>query len=1074
MAGFSPSHVLGQQGPPLCPGASLQLRDLIALLVKHQDRRRLLLQIHSKFVAHQVFDRSPEPWRALLKAYSHGPFPQEALYLFRDARRHQADDTFAFAFALKACAGLGWPRAGAQLHGLAVRKGFEFHAYVHTALANVYVVTGRLAEARRAFDEMPVKNTVSWNVMITGFAGWGEVEYARLLFERMPCRSVVSWTGLIDGYTRACLYSEALALFRSMMAQGISPSEITVLALVPAISSLGGVLMGEMLHSYCQKKGHASDVRIRNSLIDLYAKIGSIQSSLKVFNEMLDRRNVVSWTSIISGFAMHGLSAEAVELFAEMRRAGVRPNRITFLSVLSACSHGGLVEHGLAFFKSMVYEYNISPEVKHFGCIIDMLGRAGRLCEAEQIIGGLPVEVNAVVWRILLGCCSKYGEVEMGERAIKKILDLERESGSDFAVLSNMLNELGRFTDAEQARKLVDEMKVVKVPGLALVGDTRKQGTWYVWLLHLFNCLTLHGTIQLCMNIVIMASVKRLHAHLIVSGLHNCQNAMSKVIRSYALQQPDLVFACRVFEQIESPTTFLWNIMLRGLAQSDAPKDAFAFYKKAWEKGMEPDNQTFPFILKACAKVCALKEGEQMHNHVMKHGLLPDIFVCNSLIHLYAACGDLFSARSVFDEMLIKDVVSWNSLICGYSQHNRLKDVLTLFKSMQDEGVKADKVTMVKMVSACTRLGDWSMADFMVRYIEDYCIEVDVYLGNTLIDYYGRNGQLQSAEKVFFQMKDRNTVTLNAMITSYAKAGDLLSARKIFDQIPCKDLISWSSIICGYSQACHFSEALEIFRQMQRAKVKPDAVVIASVLSACAHLGALDLGKWIHNYVRRNKIKTDIIMENSLVDMYAKCGSVQEALQVFKEMKDKDTLSWNSIIIGLANNGLEEEALNTFRHMLAEGFRPNEVTFLGVLIACANRKLVQQGLDHFESMRLVHNLEPQMKHYGCVVDLLGRAGQLQKALRFITEMPITPDPVVWRILLGACKRHSDVGIAEVVAEKLNDLEPGNSGDYTQLSNTYASADRWSDAMNVRRWMADTNVWKSPGCSVVDAASTRST
>ncbi|XP_066316818.1 pentatricopeptide repeat-containing protein At1g09220, mitochondrial-like [Miscanthus floridulus] len=222
-----------------------------------------------------------------------------------------------------------------------------------------------------------------------------------------------------------------------MMAEGISPSEITVLAVVPAISNLGGILMGEMLHGYCEKKGIVSDAWVGNSLIDLYAKIGSVQNSLKLFDEMLDRRNLVSWTSIISGFAMHGLSVEALELFAEMRRAGIRPNRITFLSVINACSHGGLVEQGLAFFKSMVYEYNIDPEIKNFGCIIDML-----------------------VWR-----------VEMGKRAIKMISDLERESGGDFAVLSSVLNELGRFSDAEQARKLLDERKIVKVPGLALVGE---------------------------------------------------------------------------------------------------------------------------------------------------------------------------------------------------------------------------------------------------------------------------------------------------------------------------------------------------------------------------------------------------------------------------------------------------------------------------------------------------------------------------------------------------------------------------------------------------------------------------
>ncbi|KAM0848092.1 hypothetical protein ACQ4PT_054598 [Festuca glaucescens] len=1034
MARFSP-HFSRQRSPPLHAAAAVatattaHIHGLVALLLKHQAERRPLLQIHSQLVAHQVFDRRPTPWHALLKAYSRGPFPQEALHLFRDAHRHAADDTYAFMFAFGACAGLTWPRAGAQLHGLVVREGFEFHAYVHTALINVYLVCGCLADARMVFDEMPVKNAVSWNVMIIGFAGRGEFEYARLLFEWMPCRNVVSWTGMIDGYTRSSRHVEAVDLFRCMMAEGVNPSEITVLAVVPAITSIGRILLGEALHGFCEKMGLlVLDVRVGNSLIDLYAKIGSIQNSLKVFNEMMDRRNLVSWTSIISGFAMHGLSTEAVELFAEMRRAGITPNRITFLSVLNACSHGGLVEQGVAFFKSMVYEYAINPEIKHFGCIIDMLGRAGRLCEAEQVISGLPMEVNSVVWRTLLGCCSKYGEVEMGERAMKKMLEIETESGGDFVVVSNMLTEHGRFSDAERARKLVDGRNAVKEA-------------------HVLNgkCSTalpltgpeFMGKSSFFFSIVIIKAMKKLHGHLIVSGLYSCQYAMSKILRFYAVLQPDLVSAHKVYGQIEAPTTYLFNIILRGLTQSNAPEDAIAFYKKARGEGMVPDNLTFPFVVKACGRINALKEGKQMHNHVLKYGLLSDIFISNSLIHLYAACGDLYCARSVFDEMLVVDVVSWNSLICGYSQYNRLKEVLTLFKLMHDGGVKADKITMVKVVSACTRLADWSMADCLVRYIEDYCIEVDVYLGNTLIDYYGRRGQLQSAEKVFFNMKDRNAVTLNTMITAYSKGGNLVSARKLFEEIPNKDLIAWSSMISGYSQASQFSDALELFRQMQRAQVKPDAIVIASVVSACGHLGALDL------------------------------GSTKEALQVFKEMKEKDTLSWNSIILGLANNGGEEDALNVFRAMLAEGFRPNGVTFLGVLIACANAELVEEGLDYFDSMKSVHNMEPRMRHYGCVVDLLGRAGQLEKALRFIAEMPVVPDPVVYRILLGACKTHGDLATAEVVTKKLNELDAGNSGNYTLLSNTYASADRWSDAMGVRQWMEDTRVRKSPACSVID-------
>ncbi|XP_047056688.1 pentatricopeptide repeat-containing protein At1g09220, mitochondrial-like [Lolium rigidum] len=476
MARFSP-HFSRQGSPPLHPAAAAtaaHVHSLLTLLLKHQSARRPLLQIHAQLVAHQVFDRRPTPWHTLLKSYSRGPFPQEALHLFRHSRRHATSNTYAFTFALGACTRLAWPHATRQLHGLLIRNGFAFHAHVHTALASAYLACGRLADARTAFDEMPAKNAVSWNVMVTGLAGRGEVEHARLLFDRMPCRNVVSWTGMIDGYTRSSRHAEAVGLFRRMMAEGVSPSEITVLAVVPAITGIGRVLLGEALHGFCEKTGLlVLDVRVGNSLIDLYAKIGSIRNSLKVFDEMMGRRNLVSWTSIISGFAMHGLSAEAVELFAEMRRAGIAPNRITFLSVLNACSHGGLVEQGVAFFKSMVYEYNINPEIKHFGCVIDMLGRAGRLCEAEQVIGGLPMEVNSVVWRTLLGCCSKYGEVEMGERAMKRILEIETESGGDFVVVSNMLTEHGRFSDAERARKLVDERNAVKVPGLALVGASQ-------------------------------------------------------------------------------------------------------------------------------------------------------------------------------------------------------------------------------------------------------------------------------------------------------------------------------------------------------------------------------------------------------------------------------------------------------------------------------------------------------------------------------------------------------------------------------------------------------------------------
>ncbi|XP_073008730.1 pentatricopeptide repeat-containing protein At1g09220, mitochondrial [Typha latifolia] len=451
----------------------LSSHHLLPLALEHQSKRDALLQIHSKLIISslhhcRIDETSIRLWNTLIRCYSLGPFPKEAIHLYCQVR--EFCDTFALSFLLKACANLMQPKAGIQFHGVVIKKGFEFGVYVHTAVVSMYVVCGALLEAKKAFEEMPERNSVSWNAMITGFASWGEIGFARLLFEEMPRRNVISWTGLIDGYTRARRPDEAMALFRRMMADGVDPTEITVLAIVPAISNLGKLLIGESLHAYCAKKGLCLlDVRVENSLIDMYAKCGSIANSSKLFEGMSSRRNLVSWTSITSAFAMHGMAKEAVELFDEMTRANIRPNRVTFLSVLNACSHGGLVDEGLRFFMSMVYEYGVEPEMKHYGCIIDMLGRAGRLREAEEMTEEMPMKVNAIVWRTLLGCCNKHGEVEMGERVMKKIMELERGYGGDYVVMSNMLSDVKRFNDAEKVRRKIDEMDVVKVPGITLI-----------------------------------------------------------------------------------------------------------------------------------------------------------------------------------------------------------------------------------------------------------------------------------------------------------------------------------------------------------------------------------------------------------------------------------------------------------------------------------------------------------------------------------------------------------------------------------------------------------------------------
>ncbi|KAF8395948.1 hypothetical protein HHK36_019904 [Tetracentron sinense] len=463
--------------------SQLDEQHLLTLLLKHTITRRQLIQIHSLLITTGLYQYGVHStwmiiWNTLLRKYSLGILPEEALKLYKQLQDTPpslpvSTDSFTYSFLLKACANLDQPIKGVQIHAHIIKVGFEFHVYVQTALVNMYSVCGCLSDATQVFNEMPERNSVTWNAMITGLTKWGEVDLARSLFDEMPNRTVISWTGMIDGYTRSKHPKEALALFRQMMvSDGIKPTEITILAILPAISYHGALDICQSIHTYGEKNGfNASDIRITNSLIDTYAKCGCIESAVRVFEDISSkRRNLVSWTSIISGLAMHGMAKEAVEQFDKLAKACLNPNRVTFLSVLNACSHGGLVEEGLRFFSKMVNVYQIIPDIKHYGCLIDMLGRAGRLAEAEKMVLEMPREtVNVVVWRTLLGACSFHGNVEMGERVMRKILETERRYSGDYVLLSNIFSGVGRFGDAERVRKLMDERNVFKVPGLSLI-----------------------------------------------------------------------------------------------------------------------------------------------------------------------------------------------------------------------------------------------------------------------------------------------------------------------------------------------------------------------------------------------------------------------------------------------------------------------------------------------------------------------------------------------------------------------------------------------------------------------------
>lgn len=493
-----------------------------------------------------------------------------------------------------------------------------------------------------------------------------------------------------------------------------------------------------------------------------------------------------------------------------------------------------------------------------------------------------------------------------------------------------------------------------------------------------------------------------------------------------------------VFAQISNPGVSEYNAIIRCFSgcKNNNSLIALLFYSELRAKGLIPDKYTYPFLLKACTESRALREGQEVHAIVVKNGFALDLYVVNTLIRLYAVCGAIESAQKMLDESPHRDLVSWTTLIQGYVKMGFWKEGIQMFFDMCDANFPVDEMTMVIVLSACAKLGDLTLGRRIHGYILDYKVNFDVFVGNALIDMY-------------------------------LKCGDADFARKFFDDMPVKNVVSWNSMISGLAQQGEFKEVLKMFRKMQRRGVKPDDFTIVGVLNSCANLGMLDLGKWVHAYVDRNHIKADGFIGNALVDMYAKCGSVDEGMKVFNGMKCRDVYTYTAVIVGLAMHGQGERALDIFSQIPKMGIEPNGVTYLGVLMACSHAGLVEEGRKHFSEMSRVYDLEPQMEHYGCMVDLLGRAGLVNEAEEFIRNMPIEPDAFVWGALLGACRIHGNVELGENVMEKLVKVEPEGDGIYVLMSNIYFSANKQRNALKMRKAMKERKIRKIPGCSSVE-------
>ncbi|KAK9104034.1 hypothetical protein Scep_020878 [Stephania cephalantha] len=493
---------------------------------------------------------------------------------------------------------------------------------------------------------------------------------------------------------------------------------------------------------------------------------------------------------------------------------------------------------------------------------------------------------------------------------------------------------------------------------------------------------------------------------------------------------------------VDKTNIYSWNSVIAELARSGDSVEALLAFSTLRKLSLKPNRSTFPCAIKSCSNLLDIDSGKQIHQQGLVFGFETDLFVSSALVDMYSKCGELGAARKVFDEIPVRNVVSWTSMITGYVQNEEGNEALLMFKELlregEIEGLVVDCVAMVSVISACARAPEKGMTEGVHGFSVKRGFEGSLGVGNTLIDAYAKCGELNVARRVFDEMIDRDVVTWNSMIAIYAQNGLSL-------------------------------EALEIFSSMLvEGETKFNEVTLSAVFFACAHAGDLRLGKCIHSQVIKLGLEENVFVGTSVVDMYCKCGKLEMAREVFDCIKAKNVKTWSAMIAGYGMHGQAKQALQVFYEMQRQGSKPNYITFVSVLAACSHAGQVNEGWHWFKAMGRNFDIEPGVEHYGCMVDLLGRAGYLEKAYELVKEMKVRPDFVVWGALLAACRIHKNVELGEISANKLFELDPKNCGYYVLLSNIYADAGRWEDVERMRVFIKNNGLAKPPGFSLVEA------
>ncbi|XP_024535640.1 putative pentatricopeptide repeat-containing protein At3g01580 [Selaginella moellendorffii] len=797
--------------------------------------------------------------------------------------------------------------------------------------------------------------------------------------------------------------------------QKVTVDACSLMAALKACGRSKDIKGGQEIHATVLKSGlFPWNTSLGNSLVNMYAKCGNMPEAHKVFHQM-PVHSVISWNTLIAGYAVNGECEVALQLFEDMRREGSEPNARTYLPALMACSSWatkeeamqvggklvkmGCLQKGMAI-HSQALANNYRSDVFIGSMLVTTYAKCGSMVDARMAFDKMP-SPDLVAWNALLQGYVDNGESELALDLFSVMASLELEADTRTFVAALMA--CGNLADKEEGKRL--NGKLVK-------GGSMERG-------------------------------KEVHVQASTSGCCSNLFVSCSLIDMY-VKCGSLKDAFAVFESMPRHDVVSWTALILGYAESNEAEVALELFERMKDEGCLPDSRTFVAVMVACGNLAGhqnnqqvmLEVGRKLHTEAAKQGFSSHLRVANTMVDMYAKCGSLEESRRVFEQMAQRDVVSWNVIILGCLVNGDAEMAWKLFERMQGEGCTPNGGTFVAAAMACGRLAGKVEGE----RINGRVVKVE---------------WLQKATDIYSQAKkggfDVHVFVASALVEMFGKCGSMISARAVFEKMTFHDLVAWNGLIVGYAGNGEAELALAAYQQMrEEGRFVPNSRTCVALLMACGELAALEEGTAIYAEICRNGLEDEEFVATGLVDFYGKCGSTSKARRAFNSMKNTDSVTWTALLAGYSSAGDTEQALQFFQEMVAkEDGGVDGVALLCVLSACSRAGLVEKGKRLFRRMASGEfGIQPGIEHYHCFIDMLGRANMVQDATEAAKRMPFPATAVTWTTILGACLKWKDLEMGKVAFDKFLETDTQHPAAYSLMANLYGSAGMWQEQKKV--------------------------